>query len=270
MRRAALVSIVISLLALTLLVLVSSCSPASPAIIITQTPPNADAITENILTSLQNNDYDGFSRDFDDNLKGVINKTTFDQLNLQVKTNAGDYVSKQFFSFSVQGKDTTMIYIARYSKEPAGVLISVVFEQVSSTYHVHGLNLDSPRLRGQPIDVTRIRSYADGITENVLVSLNGNNYTGFIGDMDDTMKKAESKPTFDQLHDLIKSTVGDYLSKDFQSATTQDKIDTLRYLAKYSDEPASVWVTISFDANHQVAGLYFNSPKLAATARNVK
>ncbi len=255
-------------LILILLTLTTACAPANPAGIITQPPPNADAITQSILTSLSNNDYVGFSKDFDQYLKSVLNEKTFNQLNTQFKTTIGDLTSLLFYSFSTQGEDTTVLYVAHYTKEPAGVSVSMVFRQVKGTYYVHGFNMDSPNLRGQPLDLAMIRSYADGKTENILVSLNGNNYDGFVGDLDNAMKKAESKSTFDQLYSLMKSTVGEYTSKDFQAVTTQDYITTVRYLAKFSNEPAGVWVTISFDAARQVAGLYFTSPRLAATPRN--
>jgi hypothetical protein len=248
--------------AISLLVLVAGCSPASPAVILTKVPSYADAMTENILKSLNANDYDNFSRDFDQTLKDVLTKATFDKLYNQIKPTIGDYRSKLFVSLTVQGADTAVLYVANYSQEPAGVSVSVIFEEVAEVEHVHGLNLDSPILRGQPIDVKELRAYADYITEKTLTALTKNDRNGFIIDMDKTMQGVESQATFDQLYQLIKTTAGDYKSQTFVSASVLDNNTTVRYYANYTDEPDGMWVTISFDSDHLISGLYFSSPKL--------
>jgi hypothetical protein len=250
--------------AICLLALAAGCSPASPAVILTKVPSYADAMTENILKSLNANDYDSFSRDFDQTLKDVLTKATFDKLYNQIKPTVGDYRSKLFVSFSAHGDNTTMLYIASYSLESAGVSVSVVFQELDGMNYVHGLNLDSPILRGQPIDVKELRAYADYITEKTLVALTQNDHAGFIIDLDRTMQNVENQTTFDQLYQLIKTTVGDYISITFVSASVLDSNTTARYFAKYTDEPDGVWVTISFDSDHLISGLYFSSPKLGS------
>jgi hypothetical protein len=77
------------------------------------------------------------------------------------------------------------------------------------------------------------------------------------------MKNAMSQSAFTKLDNLISSTVGDYQSKEFEIVTTANNIFTIQYYAQYSLEPAGVWVSISFDGNQKIAGLYFNSQKLA-------
>jgi hypothetical protein len=72
-----------------------------------------------------------------------------------------------------------------------------------------------------------------------------------------------SQSAFTKLYNLISSTAGDYQSKEFEIATIANNIFTIQYYARYSQEPAGVWVSISFDSNRKIAGLYFNSPKLA-------
>jgi len=68
---------------------------------------------------------------------------------------------------------------------------------------------------------------------------------------------------FTRLYNLISSTVGDYQSKEFEITTVANNIFTIQYYAQYSQEPAGVWVSISFDSKRKIAGLYFNSPELA-------
>jgi hypothetical protein len=250
--------------AISLLALAAGCSPASPAVILTKIPSYADAMTENILKSLSANDYDNFARDFDQTTKDVLTKATFDKLYNQIKPTIGDYQSKLFVNFSVQGAATAVLYVANFNQEPAGVSVSVVFEEVAGVNYVHGLNLDSPILRGQPIDVKELRAYADYITENTLTALTEHDRDGFIVGMDKTMQGVESQATFDQLYQLIKTTAGDYKSQTFVSASVLENNTTIRYYAEYTDEPDGVWVTISFDSDHLISGLYFSSPKIGS------
>jgi len=219
-------------------------------------------MTENILVALDKNDYAAFSADFDSSLKNMLTQAVFDQLVSQIRANLGLYQSKVFVSSAAQGTTTNVLYIAKYSSEPAGVTVTMAFQVENGTTYVHGFNLDSPNLRGQPVDVPQLLSYAGPVTENILVSLSNNDYTGFIKDMNTTMKAAESQKAFDQLYDLLNSRAGNYVSKEFENAANQQEYIVIRYLAVYADEPAGVWITISFDKAQQVAGLYFDSPKL--------
>ena len=224
----------------------------------------ADVIAENILTSLNNNDYPVFSKDFDQNLKNILTRTSFDQLYQKVKSTLGDYQSKDLISATTQSDITTLQYVAHYTNEPAGVAVTLSLQNVNHTIYVHGLNLDSSKLRGQSLDVNQIRGYADSETENVVVSLNNNNYAGFSKDFDQAMKTLTPETAYVKLYNQIKTLVGDYQSDQFESLSQNNNIITVLYLAKYSNEPAGVWVSISFDSDAKVGGLYFISPKLLA------
>jgi hypothetical protein len=222
----------------------------------------ANPVTENMLVALNNNDYADFSKDLDQTAKSTITSAIFSQLYNQIKSSIGGYESALFFGFSIQEPNTTVSYIAQYSNEPAGVTVTVVFQTVNSTYYVRGFTLDSPKLRGQSIDVTQIRAYADPATENVLISLNNNDYASFSKDFDQQMKSAINQTSFNQLYSMIQTKAGNYVSMEFESVTVQNNVTTIKYLTQYTDEPAGVWVTISFDSNQKVAGLFFNSPEI--------
>jgi hypothetical protein len=135
-------------------------------------------------------------------------------------------------------------------------------QPVSGAYEVQGLVFDSPNLRGKPIDVSGVRAYSDSETENILESCNNNDYSGFSKDFNPTMKNATSPTKFGQLYSQMTSTVGEYQAKEFEIVSTSSNIITVEYYTQYTLEPAGVWVSISFDSNQKVAGLYFNSPKL--------
>jgi hypothetical protein len=257
-------SVILAVLSITILLAgcSSSTTPSTSTTVSVQT--YAGPLTENSLTSLGKNDYTAFSADFDTSLKNILTQAVYDQLVSQVKANLGQYQAKVFVSSATEGSTTTVLYIAKYSGEPAGVTITMSFQTENGTTYVHGFNMDSPNLRGQPIDVAALRSYTDPVTANILGSLNNNDYTGFLKDMDSTMKAAESQKAFDQIYNLLKSHVGNYVSLEFESAANQQQYIVVRYLAKYSTEPDGVWITISFDKDRQVAGLYFDSPKMRA------
>ncbi len=241
---------------------VSGCSSKTSPGTTPDIQTSVDPIAKNILISLNNNDYAGFSKDFNQTAKNAINQTAFDKLYSQMKTAVGDYQSDVFVSATNQNGTITVQYIVQYSKEPAGVAMALVLQTNNGAYEIEGLNFDSPNLRGQPIDVNKIRAYADSETENILVSLNKNDYSSFSKDLDAAMKNAIPQTGFVKLYNQIKSAVGDYQSKEFETVSIKNNIVTAEYHAKYTLEPGGVWVTISFDSDQKVAGLYFNSPKL--------
>jgi Protein of unknown function (DUF3887) len=242
---------------------ISGCSAAAAPVNTPVVQSAVDPIVTNILTSLNNNDYAGFSRNFSQVMKNAINQSAFNKLYSQMQTAVGNYQSDVFYSAANKAGSMNLVYFAQYSKEPAGVSVSLSVQSVNGAYQVQGLVLSSPNLAGKSIDVSQLRAYADTETGNALVSLQNNDYNGFTEDFNQTMKNAMSQSAFTKLYNLISSTAGDYRSKEFEIVTTANNIFTIQYYARYSQEPAGVWVSISFDSNRKIAGLYFNSPKLA-------
>jgi hypothetical protein len=242
---------------------ISGCSPANTPVNTPVVRSSVDPIVTNIMTSLNNNDYTGFSRNFSQTMKNAINQSAFTKLCNQMQSDVGDYQSDVFYSAANKAGLTNLVYFAQYSKEPAGVSVSLSVQSVNGAYQVQGLVFNSPDLSGKPIDVSQLRGYADTETGNALVSLQNNDYAGFTKDFNQEMKNAISQSAFTKLYNLISSTVGDYQSKEFEIVTTANNIFTIEYYAQYTLEPAGVWVSISFDNNQKISGLYFNSQKLA-------
>ena len=114
--------------------------------------------------------------------------------------------------------------------------------------------------------------YAGSITEGILTGMNENDYAKFSEHFDEVMKNAIPEATFKQddtiiIFPTIKEVIGDYVpeSKEFWKVEEQEIYTVIRYNTKYTDEPASVIVTVSFreiDGEIYVSGLWFNSPKL--------
>jgi Protein of unknown function (DUF3887) len=250
------------LLITTIMTLLSGCSSAPTPLNQTVIHSSIDPIVTNILTSLNNNDYAGFSQNFNQTMKNAINQSAFDKLYTQMQTAVGNYQSVLFFSTANKSGAVNLVYFAQYSQEPAGVSVSVTVQPVNGAYQVQGLVLSSPNLAGKPINVNDLRSYADAETENALISLQNNDLAGFTKNFNQTMKNAMPQSAFTKLYNLMSSTVGDYQSKKFEIVTSANNNFTIEYYAQYTLEPAGVWVSISFDASRNISGLYFNSPKL--------
>ena len=116
---------------------VSPGGPASPSGI----QVSADQIMQNILVSLNNDDYDGFSRDFGQAAKNAISQKSFEQLYNEAKTAIGDYQSVLFVSDTIQNGINAIMYVAQFSKEPAGVTVTLALQSINGGYQVQGLGL---------------------------------------------------------------------------------------------------------------------------------
>jgi hypothetical protein len=116
------------------------------------------------------------------------------------------------------------------------------------------------------IDEAAVRAYADPMTENVLQAIGQNDYSKFSQDFNEPMKDAMTPTAFTQLTALLQSKVGNYQSKLFVKTQMQNGFTAVIYSAKFSNEPADVVVTVSFqivNGKNLVGGFFLNSPKLA-------
>ena len=73
------------------------------------------------------------------------------------------------------------------------------------------------------VDIDQVRKYADLITENILLGMNGNNYSKYSEHFDQTMKNAMPEVVFYETNTLIKSKIGDYVSKQFWKVESKDQ-----------------------------------------------
>jgi hypothetical protein len=235
-----------------------------------------DPIVKNILTSLNNNDYTAFIKNMDPTYKNTYwNPDDFDKTYSQMKTEVGDYQSADLYRAALTSNGdiiTTNVnaeihleYFAQYSKEPDGVDVEMDVQSVNGAYKVQNLFFDSPILNGNTNDEEDVRAYADSEIENMLISLNNNDYSGYTKDFAESKKDDFSQTDFNEFYNQIKSTVGNYQTKKFEIADTQESNGPLVfYYARYALEPAGVWVVIVLDGNHNVTDWMFSSPKLNA------
>jgi hypothetical protein len=132
------------------LVAVLSCSSGSnaPPDSQPQEPAYAGAIAEDILQAMNSGDYASFSQYFDDVMKKTIPEDTFRQYRAVYHDRIGTYESKTYWETTIQDRSQIVEYKARFTQEPADVIVSIAFTQVDGQVRVSWLYFMSPKVRG--------------------------------------------------------------------------------------------------------------------------
>ncbi len=73
------------------------------------------------------------------------------------------------------------------------------------------------------VDIEQVRNYADPTTENILLAMNEDNYAKYSEHFDQTMKNAIPEAVFNETNVVIKSKIGNYVSKEFGKAERKDQ-----------------------------------------------
>lgn len=111
----------------------------------------SDPMTESILTGINEDSYEKYSKDFDEIMKKQLSEKVFTDSQKMIKEKIGEYVSKTINKAEkVTQKDTEYTiayYTAKFTKEPGEVSVKVVFSEVDGKKYVTGLWFDSPNLR---------------------------------------------------------------------------------------------------------------------------
>jgi hypothetical protein len=98
------------------------------------------------------------------------------------------------------------------------------------------------------------------VAENILQSINANDYQKFVRDFSDQMKAAFTEDQFNQMRDLLKAS-GNYVSIGAPGLSNNQGYAVYRFPCKYENE--NVYVTITFLIGGQkVEGLFFDSNNL--------
>ncbi|RZN39259.1 MAG: DUF3887 domain-containing protein [Methanosarcinales archaeon] len=116
-----------------------------------------------------------------------------------------------------------------------------------------------------PVYSDQVRAYADPITENILSGMNENNYSRYAGHFDQTMKTAMNEAVFNETNMLVRSKIGDYVSKEFLKVESKNQYTVVHYNARFTDEPEDVTVRVVFQevmGEMKVSGLWLDSPIL--------
>jgi hypothetical protein len=122
-------------------------------------------------------------------------------------------------------------------------------------------------LEQNQVGVEQVRTYADPITENILLAMNEDNYTKYSEHFDATMKNALPETLFHETTTLLTSKIGTYVSKEFWKVESENQYTSVYYKAKFTQEPDDVIVKVVFQeivGENKVSGLWMDSPKLRA------
>lgn len=110
----------------------------------------AGALTENILQSIEKDDYAQFSKDFSAELKKAITEESFKTICTSFSEKIGKYESKKFAAATENKKEEKLykavIYKAKYSKEEKDVQITATFSENDGKMLVEGIFFKSPNL----------------------------------------------------------------------------------------------------------------------------
>lgn len=139
--------IVCSLAVLIVLIISSVCLAQQPST--DEIKKFADPMTENILVAMNNDDYPRFSRDFDEPMRNGMSETFYKITFPTIKAKIGKYISKEFLSVEHKDQYTEVIYKAKFTQEPADVIVISYFSDQNGKKYISGFWLDSPKLRGK-------------------------------------------------------------------------------------------------------------------------
>ena len=110
----------------------------------------AGPMAENVLTAIEDNNYDQFSKDFSDKMKNTLTKENFEAMVELFDSKIGEYQGKSFAGAANTKEDgkilTVIVYQAEYSREPKGVQITVSFSGNNDQKIIEGLFFNSPNL----------------------------------------------------------------------------------------------------------------------------
>jgi hypothetical protein len=113
-------------------------------------------------------------------------------------------------------------------------------------------------------DRDQVLTLAEPMADAIFQGMNEENYAKFSQDFDSSMQKALNEKSFNEMNMSFKPKIGSYQSREVIRVEVVDTIVyVVTYQAKYEKEDAvTVRLSIRQGDPAQIAGLYFDSPKL--------
>ena len=99
----------------------------------------ADPMVENVLVSINNEDYSSFIKDFGDDLIKEISEDKFPEIIGSIKGDFGKYIggSKKMFSVNITNNETTAEYNGKFENKDT-VQFKFVFEKTNDQTKITG------------------------------------------------------------------------------------------------------------------------------------
>jgi len=102
----------------------------------------ADPIAENILQSINTNDYQAYTRDFSQTLLNQVDTQSFTDVRDQIITAMGQYISKEHSQVLEDDSYISVNYRARF--EAGELIFRVVFKKDDEFHKVEGVWFNNP------------------------------------------------------------------------------------------------------------------------------
>ena len=107
----------------------------------------ATPMAENILQSLNDNDYEGYTSDFSETMRNAMPEEKFNEIRDLISSKIGNYVSFEPSTVFEAGEFVSVNFAAEFEEEK-GVTLRIVFRRGDEEYKIEGLWTDSLKLRG--------------------------------------------------------------------------------------------------------------------------
>jgi hypothetical protein len=107
--------------------------------------------------------------------------------------------------------------------------------------------------------------YASQMVESTAQAMSDGDYAAFTEYLTPEIKAALTEDDFNQVSQLITSTIGEYTDKEFWRVQTSGDDTAVYYKTRFTDEPDEVIISVLFteiEGEIYIAGFTFDSPKL--------
>ena len=109
-------------------------------------PSYAEGITETMLEALSSGDYQSYSMAFNAEMAQMTPESVFSDYRGFIQSKIGVYKSKKFSSAKADGDKNTVTYIAKFTKEPKDVVVTIIFQVNGDKISVADFWLNSPKM----------------------------------------------------------------------------------------------------------------------------
>lgn len=101
------------------------------------------------------------------------------------------------------------------------------------------------------------------LADNLFGAMLAKDYAAFSKDFDEAMKKAMNETSFEDMVETFDAQIGSYQSHEVETVEQIENLVVVTYRGRFEkEENVSIRLTIRMATQPQVAGLWFDSPKL--------
>lgn len=102
-----------------------------------------------------------------------------------------------------------------------------------------------------------IQDYSQPMAENILTSLENDDYASFQRDFSEKMRSSIDETTFTSIQQTILASVGEFQSLTYQQTTLEDRYLISYFSLSFSEGDLSLRLVLSPETPYQVEGFWF-------------